>query len=105
MRTFTGLESNTSVFVLSWRRLFTTVFVQAFRNDSFVAGSMNEVDVSSRNGASDAMALPSKSGPDVDESTFIYATAFFFRSSSNCSPHSVDPVSPTSSPSHEQKIS
>src|SRR6185503_8633498 len=53
-------------------------------------------------GASEATALGLKSGPDADESTLMYATAFDFKSSANCSPHSVEPVRPTSSPSQLQ---
>src|SRR5581483_6039630 len=62
-------------------------------------GSFNERLVSTSIGASEATALPSKLGPEVEESTLMYATAFLRSSSANCSPHSVDPVSPTSSPS------
>ena len=56
-------------------------------------------------GASDPTADRSSRGPDADESTFRYATAFCLSSAANCSPHSVDPVSVTSSPSQAQNTS
>ena len=56
-------------------------------------------------GASDPTADRSSRGPDADESTLKYATAFSRSSDRNCSPHSVDPVSVTSSPSQLQNTS
>src|SRR5437660_12566345 len=74
-------------------------------------GARTSLEASTSIGASEATAEGEKlspSGPAViaapatDSSTFKYATSFFFKSSANCSPHSVEPVSAYSSPSQLQ---
>src|SRR6266853_1204201 len=74
-------------------------------------GTRTSFEASTSIGASEATAAGEKlnpSGPAVvaapttDSSTLRYATSFFFRSSANCSPHSVEPVSAYSSPSQLQ---
>src|SRR6266446_10195468 len=67
----------------------------------FPEGARMSLDASTSMGAREATAEGEKlrpSGPAVvaapatDSSTLRYATSFFFRSSANCSPHSVEPV-------------
>ena len=67
--------------------------------------AISSEELHARLGASDPTADRSSRGPDADESTFRYATAFCLSSAANCSPHSVDPVSVTSSPSQAQNTS
>src|SRR5229473_6049366 len=77
----------------------------------FPEGARTSLEASTSIGASEATADGEKlkpSGPAVvaapatDSSTLRYATSFFFKSSANCSPHSVEPVSAYSSPSQLQ---
>src|SRR5579863_7922018 len=79
----------------------TDVALHASYKD-FPDGARTSLVASISMGAREATAVGLKlspSGPAVlaapatDESTFTYATSFFFKSSANCSPHSVDPVS------------
>src|SRR5713226_5121443 len=77
----------------------------------FPDGARTSFAASTSIGASEATADGEKlkpSGPAVvaapatDSSTLRYATSFFFKSSANCSPHSVEPVNAYSSPSQLQ---
>src|SRR5262245_37551966 len=68
-------------------------------------GSRSSLVRSTTIGASDPTADRPRCGPDADESTLRYAIAFCRSSDRNCSPHSVDPVSVTSSPSQLQNTS
>src|SRR5215467_15443834 len=79
----------------------------------FPDGARTSLEASTNMGAREATAVGLKlspsgpaavAAPATDESTFRYATSFFFRSSANCSPHSVEPVSAYSSPSQLQTI-
>src|SRR5690242_16568749 len=74
----------------------------------FPDGARTSFEASTSIGAKEATALGLKlspsgpavvAAPETDESTFRYATSFFFKSSANCSPHSVEPVRAYSSPS------
>ena len=85
---------------------------QASYND-FPEGARASFEASTSIGASEATAEGEKlspsspavvAAPATDSSTFRYATSFFFKSSANCSPHSVEPVSAYSSPSQLQAI-
>src|SRR5258707_13443211 len=76
-------------------------------------GARTSLEACTSIGAREATAEAEKlkpSGPAVvaapatDSSTLRYATSFFFKSSANCSPHSVEPVSADSRPSQLQTI-
>src|SRR5216683_4834488 len=107
MRVSTSALSNGGVLALESR-------IVVARQDSyrdFPEGARTSFEASTSIGAREATAEGEKlkpSGPAVvaapatDSSTLRYATSFFFRSSANCSPHSVEPVSAYSSPSQLQ---
>src|SRR5215467_7986147 len=110
MRVSTNPLSNGGALALSSRLL---VALHASYKD-FPDGARTSFEACTNMGASEATAAGEKlspSGPAVaaapatDSSTFKYATSFLFKSSANCSPHSVDPVSAYSSPSQLQTTS